>query len=119
MRLWAASFLVAAYAFGLLAPALTFSINPDASIIHSLEEAHDGILLLHVHHDDHDQTKPNQRGPHVGHHCCGLFALQALSPLYTTYSFHKFSGALIQAARQDFSPVSKSSRLDRPPRITV
>jgi hypothetical protein len=119
VRLWAASFLVAAYAFGVLAPALAFSINRDASIIHSLEEAHDGILLLHVHHDHRDQTNSSPQGPHVRHHCCGLFALQALSPLCTAYSFHEFSGALIKAARQDFSPVSKSSRLDRPPRITV
>jgi hypothetical protein len=50
---------------------------------------------------------------------CGVFALQALSPPYAAYSLHEFSGALIKAARQDFSPVSKSSRLDRPPRITV
>ena len=119
VRLWATSLLVAAYAFGVLAPALAFSIDRDASIIHSLEEAHDGLLLLHVHHDDRDQTKSGQQGPHVGHHCCGVFALQALSPLYTAYSFHEFSGALIKAAHQDFSPVSKSSRLDRPPRITV
>jgi hypothetical protein len=119
VRLWAASFLVASYAFGLLAPAIAFSFDRDASIIHSLEEAHGGLLLLHVHHDDRDQTKSSQQGPHVGHHCCGVFALQALSAPYIAYLFHEFCGPLINAEPQDLSPLRKSSRLDRPPRITV
>jgi hypothetical protein len=113
------SFLVAAYAFGVFGPALAFSLDRDASIIHSLEEAHSGLLLLHVHHDDGDREKSTQQGRHVRHHCCGLFGLHALSPPYVLYLFHEFYGALIKAEPQDLSPICKPSRLDRPPRITV
>ena len=119
LRLWLTSFLVAAYAFGVLAPAIAFSLDRDASIIHSLEEAHGGLLLLHVYHDDGHRAKSSQQGPHGGHHCCGVFALQALSPPYTAYLLHEFCGALIKAEPQDFSPICRPPRLDRPPRIIV
>jgi len=110
--------LVAAYAFGVLAPALAFSFDRDASIVHSLMEAHGGLPLLHVHHDDRDQPKSSQQGPHVGHDCCGVFALQALFPPSTAYLLDVFCSALIRAEPQDRSPLCKPSRLDRPPRIT-
>src|SRR5262245_46326384 len=58
VRLSATSLLVAAYAFGVLAPALAFSFDRDASIVHSLVEAHGGLLLLHLHHDDTDHQVP-------------------------------------------------------------
>src|SRR6516225_11215456 len=119
VRLWATSLLVAAYAFGALAPALAFSFDRDASIVHSLVEAHGGVLLLHIHHDDKDQPKSGQERPHVDHHCCGVFALQALSPLSATFSLDKPCRTLIRAEPQDHRPVCERSRLDRPPRITV
>jgi hypothetical protein len=119
MRLWATSLLVAAYALGVLVPAVAFSLDRHASIVHSIVEAHDGLLLLHVHHDDGDQSKSGQSEPHVGHYCCGIFALQSLLPPSTASLFAEFCDKLILAEPQEQKPVCKPSRLDRPPRITV
>ncbi|MFX5994749.1 hypothetical protein ABTF10_18890, partial [Acinetobacter baumannii] len=52
VRGWAAAILVAAYAFGILAPSLAFSFDNHTSIIHSLTEIHSGMLMLHAHHDN-------------------------------------------------------------------
>jgi hypothetical protein len=54
----AAGILVAAYAFGVLAPSLAFSFDSDASIIHSLTEVHGGLLMPHLHHDHDDHKIP-------------------------------------------------------------
>ena len=116
IRIWVASVVVAAYAFGILGPTLAFSLENKVSIVHSLTEAHGGSLILHLHHDDADHQAPGKQGPHVGHHCCGVFALAGLSSPAITFSAAEGYSPLVTSEPSDERALRQPSRLDRPPR---
>jgi hypothetical protein len=113
--------MVAAYAFGVLGPAVAFAHADRASILHVLSETHDdGMLTLHFHDEDsdhHDQTaKP---GSKMIHHCCGVVAQPGLEPPVAGAVF--LPGAKItllpptETSRSGRGPI----RLDRPPRLLL
>lgn len=108
--------VAAIYAFGVLGPALAFSMDGKISILHSLTEAHGGSIILHVHHDDTDHEAPGKQGPRVGHHCCGIFALAALSSADAVISILERPLASVTAKPRDMQALRCPSRLDRPPR---
>src|SRR5579872_2397949 len=113
-RIWVATLVAAFYAFGILGPALAFSIDGKISIVHSLTEAHGGPIVLHVHHDDADHKAPGKRGADVGHHCCGIFALAALSGADNVFSILDQPLASVRAEPRDMRVLRRPSRLDRP-----
>jgi hypothetical protein len=118
VRIWVATFVVATYAFGILGPALAFSLSK-ASIVHSLAEAHTGVLILHIHHNDPEHQNTDEQGPHLGHHCCGVFALPGLSPsdvAFTAFQGHTF---LVMSEPSDEHALRQPGRLDRPPRTIL
>ena len=116
IRIWVATLVAAAYAFGVLGPALAFSLERDVSIIHSLTESHGGSIILHVHHDDTDHGAPGKQGPHAGHQCCGVFTIAALSGSYALFSIFEAPFAFVRIEPKDVLALRRLSRLDRPPR---
>ena len=116
IRIWVATLVAAAYAFGVLGPALAFSLDHNVSIVHSLSEFHGGSIILHIHHDDTDHEAPGQRSHHVGHHCCGIFTLAALTGSDTDVSIFEAPLALVRTEPGDDQPLRRPRRLDRPPR---
>jgi hypothetical protein len=114
-RSWAAVMLVAAYAFGVLAPSVAFSFDANASIIHSLTEVHGGLLVPHLHHDN-DHKNSNQRVPGGGHHCCGVLALPGLPPPTEISVVDQICLPLVSTEPQDHHAACDAARLDRPPR---
>jgi hypothetical protein len=119
VRIWAVTMLVAAYAFGILGPTLAFSLEDKVSIVHSLTEGHGGSLVLHLHHDDTDHQVPGQRGPHVGHDCCGVFGLVGLFPSDAVLSTVDGYAALARTEPKDEHAIRQPNRLDRPPRTIL
>jgi hypothetical protein len=111
--------LVAAYAFGVLGPTLAFSLEDKVSIVHSLTEVHGGSLILHLHHDDTDHQVPDKQGPHVGHHCCGVFGLVGLSASDAVFSTVEGSAVLVRSEPADEHAIRRPNRLDRPPRTIL
>jgi hypothetical protein len=111
--------VVAAYAFGILGPALAFSLEDKVSILHSLAEGHGGSLVLHLHHDDTDHQVPGKQGSHVGHHCCGVFGLVGLSASDAVFSTVDGYAALVRTEPKDEHAHSRPGRLDRPPRTIL
>src|SRR6476661_3490833 len=101
VRDWAAFILVAAYAFGVLAPSLAFSFDSDASIIHSLTEVHGGLLMPHLHHDHGNNEGSDQRAPSGAHHCCGVLALPGLPPPTEIYVADQICMSLVSTIPQD------------------
>jgi hypothetical protein len=113
VRIWV---VAAIYAFGILGPTLAFSMDSKISIVPSLTEAHGGPIILHVHHDESDSEAPGKQGPHVGHHCCGVFALAALSGADSVFSILEQPLASVRTEPRDMQALPRASRLDRPPR---
>jgi len=114
VRGWAASMLVAAYVFGVVAPSVAFSFDSDASLVHSV---HGGLLMLHVHHDHADHKNSNERAPGGGHHCCGVLALAGLPPPTEMISVaDQICMSLVSTVPQDKHAACGPARLDRPPR---
>jgi hypothetical protein len=118
VRGWAAGILVAAYAFGVLTPSLAFSFDSHASIIHSLTEAHGGMLVPHIHHDDADDKDSGKPSPGGGHHCCGVIALAGLLPPTEVSIAEQVCMSLISSVPQDLHAGCGPIRLDRPPRLS-
>ncbi len=116
VRIWAAILVAAIYAFGILGPALAFSMESKVSILHSLTEAHGGSIILHVHHDGTDHEAPGKHGRLVGHHCCGVFALAALAGADTVFSLLEQPLASVRIEPRKMQALRRPSRLDRPPR---
>jgi len=117
MRVWAARVVVAAYALAVLLPSLAFSFDRDASIVHSLTEAHGGLLIPHYHHDaDHKST--DQHFPGGIHHCCGALALPGLLPPAEIAFADQVCASLISSVPQDHHAGCGPARLDRPPRLS-
>jgi hypothetical protein len=114
LRVWVAMLVVAAYSFCVLGPALSFSLSK-ASIVHSLAEAHGGVLILHIHHNDPEHQNSDQQGPHIGHHCCGVFALPGLSPSDIAFTALEGDTFLVMSEPSDEHALRQPSRLDRPP----
>ena len=119
VRFWVATMLVAANAFGILGPALAFSLENNVSIVHSLTEDHGGPLILHLHRDDTDHQVPGKQGPHVGHHCCGVFGLVGLSASDVMFSTVQGYAALVRTEPKDEHAIRRPNRLDRPPRTIL
>ena len=119
VRSWVVTIVVAAYAFGILGPALAFSLQNNASIVHSLTEGHGGFLILHLHHDETDHQVPGKQGSHVGHHCCGVFALAGLSAFPAAFSPVGGYPALVRTEPKDGHAIRRPARLDRPPRTIL
>jgi hypothetical protein len=115
-RIWAARVVVAAYALAVLLPSLAFSFDRDVSIVHSLTEAHGGLLIPHYHHDDADHKNPDQHFPGEVHHCCGALALPALLPPAEMAFADQVCPSLISSVPQDHHAGCGPARLDRPPR---
>ena len=118
VRGWAAGMLVAAYAFGVLMPSLAFSLDSQASIIHSLTEMHGGMLVAHIHHDHADDKNSGKPSPGGGHHCCGVIALAGLPPPTGVSIANQNCASLISAVPQDRHRGCGPIRLDRPPRLS-
>jgi hypothetical protein len=116
VRGWAAGVLVAAYAFGVLAPSLVFCFDSQTSIIHSLTESHGGMLLPHVHDDKAGDKNSDKRAAGGGHHCCGVVALPGLPPPTGISVADQICMSLVAAVFQDQHAACDPMRLDRPPR---
>ncbi len=116
IRIWVATLVAAAYTFGILGPGLAFSVERDVSIVHSLSEVHGGSIILHIHHDDTDHEAPGKQSHHVGHHCCGIFTLAALTGSDTVFSIFEAPLALVRTEPADMHSLRRPGRLDRPPR---
>jgi hypothetical protein len=117
VRGWAAGILVAAYAFGVLAPSLAFSFVREVSIVHSLTEAHGGLQVPHFHHDDADRNGPDQHLPGGAHHCCGVLSLPGLPPATGFAVADQVCVSLISSVPADHHPGCDPIRPDRPPRL--
>jgi hypothetical protein len=116
MRALAAGVLVAAYALAVLLPSLAFSFDRDVSIVHSLTEAHGGLLIPHFHHDDADHRNPDQHAPGGAHHCCGALSLAGLLPPTGVSIADQDCARLISSVPRDHHAACGPARLDRPPR---
>ena len=116
VRICVAALVAAIYSLGILGPSLAFSLDSKVSIVHSLTEVHGGSIILHLHHDDTDHEAPGKQGPHVGHHCCGIFALAALSGADAVFSILEQPLASVRTEPRDMQALRRSIRLDRPPR---
>ncbi len=115
IRIQVATLVAAAYAIGILGPALAFSLERNVSIVHSLTEVHGGSIILHV-HDDMDGEAPGKREPHVGHHCCGIFSLAAMSAACSVFSIFETPVAPVRSKPTDMQALRHLYRIDRPPR---
>jgi hypothetical protein len=124
LRRWGAALLVAAYALGILGPAVAFARADSASIVHVLSEAHGGMLTLHVHndhiHDDgerHDHS--TKGGSNLAHHCCGVIAFPGLQPADDISILRPVLTRTLFALTELSLPSSGVARLDRPPRYSL
>lgn len=119
VRGWAARMLVAAYAFGVLAPSMVFSFNGNASIIHSLTEVHGDLLVLHF-HPHNDDGKGSDKHPPAGvHHCCGVVAVPGLPPPIEVSIVAPVCASLVPSLPQDHHAGCGPVTLDRPPRPSL
>ena len=116
LRAWAAGILVAMYSLAVLVPSLAFSFDRDVSIVHSLTEAHGGLLIPHFHHDGADHRNSDQHVPGGTHHCCGALSLPGLLPPIEVSIAGQVCATLISSLPQDHHAGCGPARLDRPPR---
>jgi hypothetical protein len=125
LRRWGAALLVAAYAFGILGPAVAFARADCASIVHVLSEAHGGMLTLHVHHhghvhdDDERHDHPTKGGSNSAHHCCGVMAFPGLQPADDISGFRPVPTRTPVALTELSLPDGGGARLERPPRYSL
>ena len=116
LRRWGAALLVAAYAFGILAPAVAFAHADRAAIAHVLDEAHAGTLTLHFHPDGDPHDDSGKAGSKLIHHCCGVISLPGLEPAAELVIVQP----VLTPTRFALSPrplIGRgAARLDRPPR---
>jgi hypothetical protein len=121
--------LVAAYAFGVLGPAVAFARADSASIVHVLSEAHGGMLTLHVHnenvHDGHVHSDGERHdhstkgGSNLAHHCCGVIALPGLQPADNISILRPVLTRTLFALTEPSLSGGGLARLDRPPRYLL
>lgn len=124
LRAWAATWMVAAYAFGVLAPTVAFARADSAAVLHVLSEAHAGMLVLHFHddgdeqdhHHDHHPAKP---GSGQAHHCCGVAAVPGLEPGSAPSIQPPISATAVLPLREQWHFGRGASRLERPPRSSL
>lgn len=115
VRGWAAGMLVAAYAVGVLAPSVAFSLD-GGSIVHSLTEVHGGLLLPHLHHDHAGHKSSGKGAPGGSHHCCGVLALPGLPPPAEISVADPVCASLVSTVPQDNLAACGPAQLERPPR---
>jgi hypothetical protein len=109
--------MVAAYALGVLAPAVAFARADRASIIHVLSEAHDGMLILHFHEDDGDRhDHPAKSGSGPAHHCCGVTSLPGLEPEAAISILPPEAKTTLRLPAEQVLSSRGAARLDRPPK---
>ena len=121
LRAWAATWMVAAYAFAVLVPTVAFARADSAAVLHVLSEAHDGMLVLHFHVGDDDQDHhdhPAKPGPHTAHHCCGVVAVAGLAPGAAPSIQPPERGTSLLSLREQWRDGRSAARLERPPRST-
>ena len=117
LRRLGAALIVAAYALGVLTPAVAFARADHASIMHVTSESHGGTLNLHFHegYGDHHQH-PAKPGSGAVHHCCGVTSVLGLEPEAA------FAILLPETATAQSLPAEQvlsgrgAARLDRPPK---
>jgi hypothetical protein len=109
--------MVAAYALGVLGPAVAFAHADHAAIMHVLGESHGGVLTLHFHEDDGDHhDHPAKPGSGPTHHCCGVVSLPGLEPsAVASIMPPQAMTALLPPAASSLSGCD-TARLERPPR---
>jgi hypothetical protein len=119
LRALAATLVVVAYAFGVLAPTVAFARADSAAVLHVLSEAHDGMLVLHFHDGDDDSDHhdhPAKPGSGQVHHCCGVVAVPGLEPgSAPTILPPVRSSTLLPLGARSLAGRS-APRLERPPR---
>jgi hypothetical protein len=117
-RRWAATVLVALYAFGVLGPAAAFARANTTSIIHVLSEAHGGFLTPHFHNDgrdhDHGHDQSNKRGH--AHQCCGATSIAGLEVGAAISLIPLTLASAVAWPSEQRASAHKLDRLDRPPR---
>lgn len=115
-RRWAATALVAVYAFGILGPAAAFARADTTSIIHVLNEAHGGFLTLHFHNDgrDHDHDQSKKRGH--AYQCCGATSIAGLEVSAAVSLILLALASAVAWPSEQRASGYKLDRLDRPPR---
>jgi hypothetical protein len=112
-----AGLLAAIYALAVLLPSLAFSFDRDVSIVHSLTEAHGGLLIPHFHHDDADHEGSDHQVPGGAHHCCGSLSLPGLLSPAEVAIAAPICSSLISPEPDDHHAGCGPVRLDRPPRL--
>jgi hypothetical protein len=117
LRRWGATLMVAAYAFGVLAPTVAFARADHASIVHVLTESHGGVLVLHFHEDDGDHHGlPAKPGSHRLHHCCGVVSLPGLEPSTAVSVLPPQQTVTLVPAAERLLSGCGCARLERPPK---
>jgi hypothetical protein len=116
-RSWAAAMLLACYALALIVPSLAFSFDRNVSIVHSLTEAHGGLLIPHFHHDDADHQSADHNAAGGTHHCCGALSLPGLLPPSAVSVADQVCSSLILPLPEDLRAGCSPMRLERPPRL--
>jgi hypothetical protein len=122
LRALAATLMVAAYAFGVLAPTVAFARADSAAVLHVLSEPHDGMLVLHFHDGDDEQDHhdhPAKPGSGQVHHCCGVVAVPGLEPGSAPAILPPVRTSTLLPLREQWLAGRGASRLERPPRSTL
>ena len=116
LRRWGTALLVAAYALGVLGPAVAFAYADRAAITHVLNETHGGTLIPHFHHDGDRHDDSGKAGSKFAHHCCGVTALVGLEPAAGLVALQPAAKwTRLGLVSQSVSGLG-AFRLDRPPR---
>jgi hypothetical protein len=119
LRRWSATLVVAAYAFGVLAPTVVFAHADHASIVHVLSESHGGMLNLHFHDDDGNRHEhPAKPGSGPLHHCCGVVSLPGLEPSPAISIQPPQAMTALRPSSEHPRSGCDAARLERPPRLS-
>jgi hypothetical protein len=119
LRRLGAALMVAAYAVGVLMPAVAFASADRSSIIHVLGEAHGGMLILHFHEDDGDHQHTAKPGSGPVHHCCGVTSLPGLEPEAAVSILPPETVTALRLPAEQMLSGQGAARLDRPPKISL
>jgi len=121
LRKLGAAVMVAAYALGVLAPAVAFARADRASIVHVLSESHDGMLILHFHEggSNHHDQQPAKSGSGPVHHCCGVVSMPGLAPMAAVVILAPQTTQALLPPTEAFHDGCSAARLERPPNSSL